>query len=241
MIEASTVLRPRKVPTIGVDVKPTMRTGPRREGSQEVKCEKANPVDEHSKTKPKEVSKSTSTHTSVFSQVSQSRSGPKLNVENTAPGIKIDCTKRIPSSEISYDTVFLVLGSWQDKILRIPNWSLPTGISFLRHIFRLAPVTITLFGFPPDTKYDDPKLSENPKFTTKGARLIKAIDMAAMFLGPDLEPFEQELYSLGWRHIAMQARPEYWPAVGEALLCTFEDHMIGGFTQEERNAWTIVS
>jgi hypothetical protein len=188
-----------------------------------------------------EGSKERKTRTPSVSHVWRNQSNLEFVVQKTTPSFKIDCTQRILSSEISYETTYLVLTSWQEKILRIPNWSLPTGESFLRHIFRLAPVTIKLFGFSPDTKYDDPKLSQNPKFTTKGARLIQAIDMAAMFLGPDLEPFEKELYDLGWRHIAMQARPEYWPVVGEALLCTFEDHMIGGFTQKERDAWTIVS
>jgi hemoglobin-like flavoprotein len=98
-----------------------------------------------------------------------------------------------------------------------------------------------LFGFPEGTKFDDPALSENKVFIGKGSRLIKAIDQAASFLGPDLEPFEAQLYELGWRHVAMKAQPAFWPIVGEALMCVFEDCMIGGFTPEEREAWTIVS
>jgi hemoglobin-like flavoprotein len=97
-----------------------------------------------------------------------------------------------------------------------------------------------LFGFPEDTKYDDPSLSNNKVFVGKGSRLIKAFDQAASFLGPDLEPFEAQLYELGWRHVAMKAQPDFWPVVGEALMCTFEDCMIGGFTAEERRAWTII-
>jgi Globin len=162
-------------------------------------------------------------------------------VKKILPSVKIDCTRRIMPSEICYDTVDTVLQSWEKKILSIPNWSHSTGESFLRHIFRLAPPTITLFGFPADTKYNDPSLSTNIKFITKGVTLIKAIDMAVMFLGPDLEAFEEELYRLGWRHIAMRARPEHWPVVGEALMCTFEDCMRGKFTKKEREAWTIVS
>jgi hemoglobin-like flavoprotein len=240
MIGASTVFHPRKVPNIGVDVE-AKSSGARIEYSVNNKFKSVNTVIQ-SKTNSNDVAgKKSNTHTPLVPHLSRSPPNPEKCVQNATYSIKIDCTKRLMSSEINYDTVYTVIGSWQDKILRIPNWSLPTGESFLRHIFRLAPETITMFGFPPETKFDDPKLSENTKFTTKGARLIKAIDMAAMFLGPDLEPFEQELYSLGWRHVAMQARPEHWPVVGEALLCTFEDCMIGGFTQEERNAWTIVS
>lgn len=117
------------------------------------------------------------------------------------------------------------------------NVPLTLGLFFFSCRMQLS----LLFGFPEDTRYDDPKLSENARFMTKGSRLIKAIDMAASFLGPDLEPFETQLYELGWRHIAMQAQPEHWPFVGEALLCVFEDCMIGGITKEERESWIIVS
>ncbi|KAL3907135.1 MAG: hypothetical protein SGILL_008994, partial [Bacillariaceae sp.] len=126
---------------------------------------------------------------------------------------------------------------WDQKIINIPDWSRVTGISFLRHIFRIAPATLPIFGYPETTKWDDPALSEDDRFVQKGIRLIRAIDMAVAFLGPDLDPLEQQLYQLGWQHIAMKALPSHWPIVGDALLAVFEDCMVGGFNEKERNAW----
>jgi hypothetical protein len=134
-----------------------------------------------------------------------------------------------------------VIDSWDQKILKIPNWSQVTGDSFLRNIFRLAPAAVVLFGYPADTDPNDPALSDNKEFVAKGARLIKAIDMAVSFLGPDLEPLEEQLYQLGWGHIAMKALPAHWPIVGDALLAVFDEFMIDGFTKKEREAWITVS
>jgi hypothetical protein len=153
---------------------------------------------------------------------------------------KIDCSKKIPATSINYSMVTNVIDSWDQKILKIPNWSQVTGESFLRNIFRIAPTAIVLFGFPADTDPDDPALSENKRFVSMGVKLIKAIDMAISFLGPDLEPLEEQLYQLGWAHIAMKALPPHWPLVGDALLAVFEECMIGGFTKEERLAWIKV-
>lgn len=243
MSRTATIVHPRKVSTVGADVEQKKRvTRIATKSTEDVECNGS-----HDRTN---LSKDVLVHGGASNDHSQaslkplllpSQSHPHGDAQKIESAIKIDCTKRVLSSDVSYAVVNSVINSWEQKILRIPNWSLPTGESFLRRIFRLAPPTITLFGFPADTKYDDPKLSENTQFTSKGARLIKAIDMAVMFLGPDLEPFEEELYALGYRHTAMKARPEHWPVVGEALLCTFEDCMKGGFTQEEREAWTLVS
>mmetsp|Transcript_4767 Transcript_4767/g.12113 ORF Transcript_4767/g.12113 Transcript_4767/m.12113 type:complete len:463 (-) Transcript_4767:107-1495(-) len=179
---------------------------------------------------------STGTSDSSLSMKSASVPPPiKKNEE-----LKIDCSKCIRSTEIDYEVVTIVVKSWEQKVLRIPSWDIRTGDIFMRHLFRLAPPTIELFGFPSDTRFDDPSLSNNKMFIGKGSRLIKAFDQAASFLGPDLEPFEAQLYELGWRHVAMKAQPEFWPVVGEALMCTFEDCMIGGFTAQEREAWTII-
>jgi hemoglobin-like flavoprotein len=154
---------------------------------------------------------------------------------------KLDCSKKTPLSAITYDKVQLVLSSWDTGIRRIPNWATITGESFLRHIFRRAPETISMFGFPADLKWDDLELKNDRRFIMKGVRLIKAIDMAVSFLGPDLRPLEQQLFEVGERHVALNCRPSQWPTVGEALFDVFEECMEEGeFTQELRNAWTLM-
>jgi hemoglobin-like flavoprotein len=137
--------------------------------------------------------------------------------------------------------VTAVVVSWEQGIKKIPNWPGITGELFLRKIFELDPETITMFGFPADTKYDDPSLASDPIFMGKAVRLIKAIDMAAGFLGPDLQPLEDKLFQLGARHAAMQCRPQQWPMVGEALFYVFEQCMRGGgSTKSVRTSWTTI-
>lgn len=55
--------------------------------------------------------------------------------------------------------------------------------------------------------------------------------MSVVFLGPDLDPLKEELYRLGWQHTAMKALPQHWPIVGEALLSSLDDCVIGGFLE----------
>jgi hemoglobin-like flavoprotein len=97
-----------------------------------------------------------------------------------------------------------------------------------------------MFGFPEDTRHDDPKLSENRKFMMKGYTLIKAIDMAVGCLGPDLSALEKELFVLGKRHVVLDCRPSQWETVGFALFDVLEEYMGDDFTQETRHAWSIM-
>lgn len=95
----------------------------------------------------------------------------------------------------------------------------------------LIPKRSLLFGFPPKTKWDSPALSNYKVFLEKGVKLIRAIDMSVVFLGPDLDPLKEELYRLGWQHTAMKALPQHWPIVGEAPV-------IGGFLEtSETRGW----
>jgi hemoglobin-like flavoprotein len=160
-----------------------------------------------------------------------SRSGP----------VKLDCTTQIYADQIDTKMVTSVVTSWEKGILAIPKWYALTGETFVRKIFELDPSTIKMFGFPEDTKYDDPSLSKSRKFMDKAVKLIKAVDMAIGFLGPDLEPLQDTLYDLGKRHAAMGCKPEHWPVVGKALFYAFEKHMLGGFKNDElRDSWTLV-
>ena len=46
------------------------------------------------------------------------------------------------------------------------------------------------------------------------------------------------LNSLGARHVGYGAIPQYYPAVGQALLLTFEQYLQGDWTPELKKAWT---
>lgn len=153
----------------------------------------------------------------------------------------LDCSKKVPTSYITYRTVATTISSWENGILKIPNWPQVAGELFLRKIFELEPATIQMFGFDTEkTKFDDPDLCTDRQFMGKAVRLIRAIDIAIGLLGPDLQPLENELREIGKRHAAMDCRPEHWPMVGQALFYVFERCMLTGFTRNERECWTLV-
>jgi hemoglobin-like flavoprotein len=107
-------------------------------------------------------------------------------------------------------------------------------------MFELEPDCIRMFGFPLDTKHDDPALSTNEKFIKKGIALIVAVDIALTFLGPDLEPLEEQLIELGGRHVARQCKPRHWPMVGVALFYTLDKALGHKFTKEIQDCWIIL-
>ncbi|KAL7567914.1 hypothetical protein ACA910_019627 [Epithemia clementina (nom. ined.)] len=186
-------------------------------------------------------SESTFVSTSDEAEVDSSKSKKQL-IELSRETLYRDslmCDKRVPISSISYATVHHVVTSWQ-VILNIPDWERVTGELFIRYIFKLEPKTIEMFGFPADTDYRDPDLVHDITFMTKGIVLIKAIDTSVQLLGPDLYPLEDIVYDLGKRHVMMQAQPEHWPVIGEALFLVFEECMEGKFTGEVREAWTLI-
>ena len=104
-------------------------------------------------------------------------------------------------------------------------------------MFELEPDCIRMFGFPLDTKYDDPALSNDEKFVKKGIALIVAVDIALTFLGPDLE---DQLVELGTRHVARQCKPKHWPMVGVALFYTLEQALGDKFTKEIQDCWVTL-
>lgn len=57
----------------------------------------------------------------------------------------------------------MVTDTWE-QVRRITNWETVAGEMFTRKIFELDSDTITMFGIPADTKYDDSKLSDKQDF-----------------------------------------------------------------------------
>ena len=107
-------------------------------------------------------------------------------------------------------------------------------------MFELESDCICMYGFPKDTKFDDPALSHDKKFVKKGIAYILALDIVLSYLGPDLEPLEDQLVELGARHVARQCKPWHWPMVGVALFHTLEQVLGDKFTKEIQDCWVIL-
>ena len=152
----------------------------------------------------------------------------------------LDCSKPIHWDAVSFKMVTIVLNSWETKVRNTPDWLPVTGELILRKMFELDPEIIPIFGFPEDTRFDDPELTNNEAFMTKGISFVKGVDTSIGFLGPELETLEHSLRELGARHVARKVHPHYWPVVGEALFHVFEVGLGDEFSGELREAWTII-
>lgn len=146
----------------------------------------------------------------------------------------------VPLSAISYGMVTTVVSHWEQGVKRIPKWDVVVGEKFLRKVFELDSSTITMFGFPGNIKYDDPKLSEDKAFLAKSSNLLKAIDIAVGCLGPDLSPLENQLLELGARHTVMNCRPHHWPVIGKALMFALDECLDSKLSEEDKEAWTVI-
>ena len=147
--------------------------------------------------------------------------------------------KQIDAEDVSFKQVDRVMASWAN-VEKTPNFLDVGGELLLRKMFELDSAFRVHFGFPEDADPNDPVVYQNPQFRQIGFKLFAVFDKAIHFLGPDLEPLEEELRDLGRRHIHMGALPEHWPLVGQALFHTLEQMLGDQFSGKTKASWEVV-
>ncbi|CAB9503010.1 bacterial hemoglobin [Seminavis robusta] len=157
---------------------------------------------------------------------------PTTYVPPQSPYQKVSC------DDIDFSVACTVMESW-DLVTAIPNWERVTGEIFLRRLFETSPQLQQIWGF--GTGPITESIAKSDKFIHKGATLLSAVDKAVAFLGPNLQPLEEELFALGRRHIHMGAEPEFWPLVGDALFHTLRMGLgKGQYTEFVESSWKII-
>jgi len=148
--------------------------------------------------------------------------------------------KQVDAEDVSFRHIMAVMGSWT-QVTMTADWHKVFGVTMLRKMFELDAAFRVQYGFGEDCDWNCPTVYENPRFVAHGSTLIMMIDVAVNSLGPDLEPLEDELQTLGRRHIHMNALPEHWPFVGEALVYALKQ-ILGNdaFTTSMEKSWSKV-
>jgi hemoglobin-like flavoprotein len=95
-------------------------------------------------------------------------------------------------------------------------------------IFDIAPSARSVFSFGKDED-----LLTNPEFPRHARTFVDMMDCAVGFLGPDLDPFVEDLQDLGGRHLAFGVRPEYFKVVGQAFFHALQKFL--GISFDARN------
>jgi len=78
--------------------------------------------------------------------------------------------------------------------------------------------------------------------------MFDMIDAAVGFLGPDLDPLQEDLYDLGRRHVNYGVYPKFFKSMGLAVLAGLEEFVaeFGAATKtreltpEGKDAWGVV-
>jgi hemoglobin-like flavoprotein len=137
-------------------------------------------------------------------------------------------------SNISYATVMDVTSSW-DTLKMVKDYKVKSGDLIFSRVLELEPEARTLFNF--SAKED---VRSNPKFAFHADQMVSMIDTAVAFLGPDLEPLEEDLHALGRRHIRYGVPAKFLPTMEKAVVYTMEELLGDKFTRTMRNSWQVV-
>lgn len=147
--------------------------------------------------------------------------------------------EQVDAEDVDYRDVMAVIKSWS-QLTSQPDWQKKAGTAMLRKLFELEADFRVQFGFEKDCDWNDATVYKDPRFEAKGVSLISMLDKAIDSLGPDLEPLEVELQTLGRRHILMEALPEHWVCIGHALLHALEQSLGEDFTPSDKESWSMV-
>jgi len=135
--------------------------------------------------------------------------------------------------EVTYAMVMNVTASW-DALKMSKDYKYAGELIFSR-LFVLEPSARDMFGFA-----HDEDIRQNPKFDMHARTMVDMIDCAVAFLGPDLDPLEQQLRSLGKRHIKYGVKPEYLPIMCQAVLFALQQVLGSKFTLVDMMDWANV-
>mmetsp|Transcript_5730 Transcript_5730/g.11149 ORF Transcript_5730/g.11149 Transcript_5730/m.11149 type:complete len:158 (+) Transcript_5730:56-529(+) len=140
--------------------------------------------------------------------------------------------------EISYNTLALVLDSWE-QIRRMKNFEEEAGVILYQRLFNLHPEVRALFGLS-SLEINSDNLKTSKRFRTQAKYMIQMLDTSLNMLGPDIELLTEINHDLGKRHVRYGVKPEMYEFMGEALVYTLEKLLGDDFKPEVREAWNQI-
>jgi len=158
-----------------------------------------------------------------------------VTMMTTTPTTTASISSSSCRQDVTYSMVMNVSRSW-DQLKLTPNYVKEAGRLIFTRLIQLEPRAAALFGFGPDTT----KIAEHPKFGVLAATMVDMIDCAVAFLGPDLDPLEEQLRCLGKRHEKYGVQPDFFPVMGQAVLYALQDILGSRFTLEDTVNWSCV-
>jgi len=101
-------------------------------------------------------------------------------------------------------------------------------------------ISCTLKKYSAVQSWGNEDIKTNLKFDIHAAAMVDMIDCAVAFLGPDLDPLEEQLITLGKRHVKYGVKPQYLLVMGQAVLFALQQILGSKFTLDDTRDWTTV-
>lgn len=154
-------------------------------------------------------------------------------------------TAQQPGMVPSSGTISTVQQSWMVvKELGVAN----IGEIMYKHLFKIAPVTKSLFPVSVRKRYRDWSCSEeevedgfenSPALRNLFAKVVEAVGSAVAGLH-NISRLVAELNALGMRHINYNMKEEFFEYGGQALVLTLQDGLGTSLTEDVKQAWVAV-
>jgi len=155
----------------------------------------------------------------------------KNSVEKKRFTAEFDTATTHTADNINYGDVMDVTLSWSTA-KETENFKNVAGETIFLTVFEVEPAARALFNFG-----DNEIIKSNPAFWKHAHTMVDMIDCAVAFLGPDLEPLEEDLIELGGRHVAYRVEPQFLPVMGIAVFTALDKILGDRFDEKAQESW----
>lgn len=112
---------------------------------------------------------------------------------------------------------------------------------FFARFFTLEPEAQLIFGFDASMDPTSDKVLRSSRFLKHAKYFIQMIDKALNMMGPDIELLTEILIELGQKHVRYGVKPEFFPAMGRALIDAVSSNLPeGDFDDGIKGDWVEV-
>eukprot|EP00934_Nitzschia_sp_Nitz4_P001535 Nitzschia sp. Nitz4//scaffold1_size375055//211036//211796//NITZ4_000284-RA/size375055-augustus-gene-0.718-mRNA-1//-1//CDS//3329541069//1535//frame0 len=136
-----------------------------------------------------------------------------------------------------FDVVSDVNTTWT-KIKSMPDYRKVMGVELFSRMFEISHDVWRHFPFGKSVRPGS-ELADNEEFVAHATNFMAMLDMAIDMLGPDLDLAEEQLQSLGVRHIGYGVMPKHYPLMGRALIGSVKKYY-GEMTPRQEESWNAI-
>jgi Globin len=114
-------------------------------------------------------------------------------------------------------------------------------VIFVIRFFVMEPDAMAVLGFPSDMDPTSKEVQDSPRFKAHSKFFVELLDRALDMIGPAHDVLTDILDELGQSHSKMGVKPQFFPALGVALIELLGESLPKDiFTDDVKAAWVEV-